>query len=611
MRAGSDSDRTNMADVRVATNGSTPSQGKQLYTCGMHPQVLQDRPGNCPICHMKLTPLKSDSVDGTSQSAGTQAKRKILYWWDPMLGPSSISDKPGKSAMGMEMVPVYEGGESAGPAVKIDPTIVQNMGIRTAEAVRGPLNKSVRAVGIIESPETGLFDVTLKINGFIDKLLANQEGMHVHKGDPLFAIYSSDLQIAEEELISAERSLRSLDSGAAEQVRKESENLIASAKRKLKLWDIADEDIDAIAKADKPPKTIMFRSPASGEVVEKMIVEGSSVQAGMKLMRIEDHAKMWLKVQIYEEQIPLVKLGQTVEATVDALPGETFSGPITFVYPHLDHMSRTSTVRVTLDNPDMKLRPGMYATAKVQTQPVADAILVPREAVIDTGSRQIAFVVTSDGRFDPRKVRMGVFGDDDSVQILEGLSPGDMVVTSGQFLLDVESRTTEAINKLRSTSSGNAPVAMATSDMAPMVDDQKPGTTKPSQEAQSLVVANCPMKKADWIQVGEKLSNPFFGSSMLTCGDVTRKLTAPAEGSELAGTVKEYLNVGRALSSDKVDSEAVGALKAAADKLAGDKFSALRQASTSLLGAKDIEAARIAFKAVSAEVIRALDTPAR
>ena len=169
-------------------------------------------------------------------------------------------------------------------------------------------------------------------------------------------------------------------------------------------------------------------------------------------MRIEDHAKMWLKVQIYEDQISAVKFGQTVEAQVDALPGRTFAGPITFIYPHLDHMSRTSTVRVTLDNPDMALRPGMYATAMVLTQPFADVIQVPREAVIDTGTKQIAFVMQSEGHFDPRKVSMGVSGDGDQVQILEGLAPGEMVVTSGQFLLDVESRTTEAINKLRSKS---------------------------------------------------------------------------------------------------------------------------------------------------------------
>jgi RND family efflux transporter MFP subunit len=172
----------------------------------------------------------------------------------------------------------------------------------------------------------------------------------------------------------------------------------------------------------------------------------------MKVMRIEDHTKLWLDAQVYEQDIPLVALGQTVEATVDAAPGKTYTGPISFIYPHLDHMTRTATVRVTLDNPNHGLSPGMYAAVNIMTKPVSDAVLVPREAVIDTGTRQIAFVVMAEGRFEPRKVRMGVMGDDDRVQILEGLAPGETVVTSGQFLLDVESRTTEAINKLRQSS---------------------------------------------------------------------------------------------------------------------------------------------------------------
>jgi Cu(I)/Ag(I) efflux system membrane fusion protein/cobalt-zinc-cadmium efflux system membrane fusion protein len=264
------------------------------------------------------------------------------------------------------------------------------------------------------------------------------------------------LQVAEEELIGAVKSLKSLDPKASDALRIESEDLVDSAKQKLRLWDVADEDIEAIANATKAPDTIPFRSPMDGHVLDKMVVEGSAVQAGMKVMRIEDHTKLWLEARVYEDDIPLIALGQTVEATVDGVPGKTYTGPITFIYPHLDHMTRTAMVRVTFDNPNHELSPGMYATANILTKAVSDAVLVPREAVIDTGTRQIAFVALSEGHFEPRKVRMGVTGDDDRVQILEGLAPGETVVTSGQFLLDVESRTTEAIDKLRqsSTTSG-------------------------------------------------------------------------------------------------------------------------------------------------------------
>jgi membrane fusion protein, copper/silver efflux system len=378
-------------------------------------------------------------------------QKKVAYWWDPMLGPSSISDHPGKSAMGMDLVPVFEGDVSAGPSVRIDPTVVQNMGVVTASVVSGPLNVTVRAVGTFEVPEPNAHDVTLKINGYIEKLYADTNGMAVQKNDPLFNLYSPDLQVAEQELIGAEQNLKALDAGANQTVRAEAQDMVDSAKQKLRLWDVAEQDIDAIASANRAPKTVPFRSPADGHVVDKAIVQGSAVQAGMKIMRIEDHSKLWLDMQIYEDQIPLVKIGQEIHITADGVPGTTFTGKVTFIYPHLDHMARTELVRTVIDNPDHQLRPGMYATAEIVTQPLPNALLIPREAVIDTGTQQIVFVMdpTSAGHFDRRMVRTGISGDDDQIQIVEGLSPDDQVVTSGQFLMDVESRTNEAIEKLR------------------------------------------------------------------------------------------------------------------------------------------------------------------
>jgi len=381
----------------------------------------------------------------------TAQQKKVAYWWDPMLGPSSISDHPGKSAMGMDLVPVFAGDVSAGPSVRIDPTVVQNMGVVTAPVVSGPLNVTVRAVGTFEVPEPSAHDVTLKINGFIEKLYADTNGMSVQKNDPLFDLYSPDLQVAEQELIGAEQNLKALDGSANQTVRAEALDMVDSAKQKLRLWDVAEQDIDAIASADRAPKTVPFRSPVDGHVVDKAIVQGSAVAAGMKIMRIEDHSKLWLDMQIYEDQIPLVKIGQEIHISADGVPGTTFTGKVTFIYPHLDHMARTEMVRTVIDNPEHQLRPGMYATAEIVTQPLPDALLIPREAVIDTGTQQIVFVMdpTSAGHFDRRKVSTGISADDDQIQIVEGLSPDDQVVTSGQFLMDVESRTNEAIEKLR------------------------------------------------------------------------------------------------------------------------------------------------------------------
>jgi RND family efflux transporter MFP subunit len=434
----------------VAPAVSSPTATlKQLWTCGMHPQVIQDHPGICPICHMKLVPLKIGNDSSTSSG-----KKTIAYWWDPMLGPSSISNHAGKSAMGMDLVPVYEDQMSAGPSVRIDPAVVQNMGVVTAPVIRGPLTVTVRAVGMLEVPDPGSHDITPKINGYVEKLYADTEGMSVAKGEVLFDLYSPDLQLAEQELITARQNLQNLDASASPAVRKDARDFLDSSKEKLRLWDISEQDIDAIAAAQQPPRAVPFRSPSGGHVMDKTIIEGSAVQAGMKVMRIEDHSQLWLDAQVYEDQISMVNIGQDVNASVDAVPGKTFNGKVSFIFPHLDHMLRTELVRTVLDNSDHQLKPGMFATAEIITRPVPDAILIPREVVIDTGTQQIVFVMdpTSAGHFQPRNVRMGIAGDDDKVQIVAGLAPGDQVVTSGQFLMDVESRTTEAIDKLRSAS---------------------------------------------------------------------------------------------------------------------------------------------------------------
>jgi RND family efflux transporter MFP subunit len=389
----------------------------------------------------------STAAESKKSTDSGNAKGDEQRWWDPMIGPSSITNHPGKSAMGMEMVP-FTSQATTGAELTIDPAVVQNMGVQTAPVTRGPLHVTIRAVGIFKLPEPGLHDISLKVGGWIDKLYADQEGMHVMKGEPLFALYSPDLQVAEQELISAVQSQRSLNRESSAALRKEAENLVASARRKLQLWDVDQQEIDAIAKADSPPRDIVFRSPASGHLENKMIVQGSAVQPGMKLLGVADHTTMWLDAEVYEEQITLIKMGQPVTAMLDAIPGKTFTGTVSFIYPHVDHMTRTLMVRSTFDNPDFDLKPGMYADANVIAEPVSGAIHVPQEAVIDTGTKQIAFVAEAGGHFGPRTVRVGIRADDDRVQIVDGLAVGETVVTSGQFLMDVESRTNEAIAKL-------------------------------------------------------------------------------------------------------------------------------------------------------------------
>lgn len=542
-----------------------------------------------------LLPPTSATAGASSESAPpppspkAEKERRVLYWWDPMLGPSSISNHPGKSAMGMEMVPFYSDQASGSPQLTIDPQITQAMGVQTAPVTRGPLRQTLRLVGLFELPEPGLHDVTLKVGGWIDTLYANQNGMHVNKGDPLFAVYSPELQVASQELISAAKARRSLLADAATMVRAEADSLVNSARRKLQLWDVNERELDAIARLDQAPRDIIFRSPAEGHLEEKAVIQGSAVQPGTKLLRIADHTKMWLDLQVYEQQIPLVRIGQTVEANLDAMPGKTFMGAVTFVYPHLDQMTRTLTVRSTFDNPDFALKPGMYAQANIIAEPIPDAVQVPQEAVIDTGTKQIVFIAQGDGHFSPRTVRTGVWGDDDKIQILEGLEVGQTVVTSGQFLMDVESRTQEAIAKLRGTAVAK-----------PM---EGPPASQPALTSGTLALAYCPMVKAQWVQTGAKVANPYLGDQMPDCGQVQSQLPAPPNDSPLAGVVRSYLQVQQALSAGRLDAAAVKSLKASAEGLHGDAFKSLRQSCMKFAASPDLKTAQAQFQSVSAGLI--------
>jgi Cu(I)/Ag(I) efflux system membrane fusion protein/cobalt-zinc-cadmium efflux system membrane fusion protein len=456
------------AETPQAQPPSSPA-GEQLYTCGMHPQVIRDHPGTCPICGMELTPLKH-------AGSAPQAERKILYWWDPMMSPPYISDKPGKSPMGMDLVPVYEDQVAAGPAVIIDPTIVQNMGVRVATAAEGPLQRTLRAVGYLAEAQPNQHDINLRVSGWIEKLYADVEGMHLQAGAPLFDLYSPELQVAIEELIAARRSRQGLgarnplpappprpEMAAGEGIGGEgiggrtSDALVTTAERKLELLGLSRAQVRELGKLERAPATITFRSPLTGHLVEKPIVDGSAVQAGMRVLRIVDHSSLWLDIAIFEQQLPFVHLGQTVRISVLAFPGQAFDGTISFIHPHVDPMTRTVMARVVVTNPELQLRPGMYATAEIDSELVGRALLVPRDAVIDTGTKQVVFVARPQGHFDPRRVTVGVSGSDDKVQILAGLAPGEQVVTSGQFLLDAESRFREAIRRFLEPATENSP----------------------------------------------------------------------------------------------------------------------------------------------------------
>lgn len=427
----------------------------QLYTCGMHPNVIQEGPGECPICHMKLTPLKQTEGAGGTGAAGGPQERKILYWRAPM-DPSYISDKPGKSPMGMDLVPVYAEEAVAGPQITIDPATIQNMGIRTTVVGRGPLIKTIRTVGRVDYDEEGVTFIDTKFEGWIERLHVDETGVQVNQGDPLFAVYSPKLYSAQEEYLAALRGVERLSESIMPEARDQAERLVEAARVQLKYFDISDAQIDELRRTREITKTLTINSPASGIVTEKMALEGMYVKPGMRLYTLADLSTVWVYVDVYEYQLPWVRIGQDATMTLPYLPGRTYEGEVVYVYPYLEEQTRVIKVRLEFPNPELALKPGMYATVTLKSELEREAVLVPREAYIDSGVRRVAFLALPGGKFQPREIDVGVEAEDGMVEVRQGLEPGDRVVVSGQFLLDAESKLKEAIEKMLSAK--NAPM---------------------------------------------------------------------------------------------------------------------------------------------------------
>ncbi len=486
-------------------HGAMAAKEEQLYTCGMHPQVIQKEPGNCPICGMRLTPVrKQASATAATATAPASGERKVKYYKSTMI-PGEVSPTPRKDSMGMDMVPVYEDQAAAAESstITIDPVTVQNMGFRSGVVTRGPLRRAIRTVGVIDFDETSLTDVTTKFKGWIEKLYVDATGQQVHRGEPLFEIYSPELYSAQMEYVLA---LNQTSAGAG------ADALKASARAKLKFFDISDDQIAELEKTRQPRKTLRINAPRDGIVVEKMAVEGQMVDAGMKLYRLADLALVWVQSQVYEQDLPFLKLGQEATVTLSYLPDREFRGRVTYIYPTLDEKTRTARVRMEFHNPGFFLKPGMFATVELRAELQPSALLVPDSAVLRSGEKNTVFVALDGGRFEPRTVALGPRAENNMYQVLGGLKEGERVVTSGQFMLDSESQLREAIQKMLKPAATTQPEPEPTA--APPAKTA-PTNATPTAAPSSGLTYICPMPEHVSITYDHPGKCPLCGMTLV------------------------------------------------------------------------------------------------
>ena len=376
--------------------------------------------------------------------------KKIKYWVAPM-DPSYIRDEPGKSPMGMDLVPVYEEeGEEKEPAsvIRIDPVTIQNMGVRMARVERKPLVKTIRTYGDIIYDETRVKGVSAWVGGRIDKLYVDFTGINVKKGDPLAKIYSPALVTTQQELILALETRGRIWSLGNQEALRMSTDLVEATKQRLLLWGITEEQIREIETTRKVNTHMTIYAPIGGTVIDKQAFEGQYVKEGERLYKIADLSKVWVDVDIYEYELPWVYQGMPAEMDLTYIPGRTFKGRALYIYPYLEEKTRTAKLRLEFINPDDHLKPGMYANVYLRPSVAKSSLVVPQEAVINTGVRRLVFVSRGEGKFEAREIEAGLEGNENELQILKGLREGEEIVVSAQFLLDSESRLREAIRKM-------------------------------------------------------------------------------------------------------------------------------------------------------------------
>lgn len=393
----------------------------QQYTCSMHPFIIRDEPGNCPICGMTLVPMR---IAGSGKE--TDAKE----------------------------------GDATSAVIAIDPVTQQNMGVRFSTVSRRDMSRTIRTVGVVAYEEPHQYSINSKIEGWIERLHVNETGSQVKKGQPLLEIYSPELVMAQEEFLLALRNKAALAKSEVPEIAAGAGRLVEASRKRLRYWDISEAQIKTLEKSGTVQKSLTLYSQYDGVLTQKKVNEGMFIKAGMELFQIADISKVWVYADIYEYELPWLKVGQA--ATIQ-LPyqQEPVQGRISTIYPYVEAKTRTVKARIDLANPGLELKPDMYVNVRIETQPMKNVLTIPMEAVLNSGEHQTVFVSLGEGKFEPRLVKLGLQTEDGFVQVVQGLAENESIVVSAQFMLDSESTLRAAVQKMTEPEKEQPPVGKA------------------------------------------------------------------------------------------------------------------------------------------------------
>jgi Cu(I)/Ag(I) efflux system membrane fusion protein len=429
--------RPGAKDEHQHATASATAPKKQLYQCPMHPQIIMDHEGTCPICGMELVPMESEAPKDPG---------KPRFYRSPM-NPSITSQVPMKDEMGMDYVPVYESdlkGEGSSveghAAIKIDPERQQLIGLRTEKVAEGSVSGELRTLGRVVVDETRVRKVTVKVEGFVEKLFVDFVGKPVAKGQPLFSLYSPEFVSAQREYLLALKTQKALAGGS---LQSSGGDLLDAARRRLQLWDVPQEAIERLEKTGEVARAITLRSPISGVVTAKTVVEGARLTSADIPFEITDLSRVWVQADVYEAELGLVKVGMPAELTTT---GAALHGRVAFIDPVMDPKTRTAKARVEFANPKGELKPEAFVEVLLKGQG-HKGLIIPLDAVLDAGTTKVVFVALGEGKFEPREVTTGTTVGE-NVEIKTGLKAGEAVVVRANFLVDSESRLKAALAQM-------------------------------------------------------------------------------------------------------------------------------------------------------------------